>query len=626
MSRRVRWVGRGLGGGARPAGGQTRAGVQPPAGAPARQPVHPEAGLEGAAGRLDRLHARLPAWSTTPLGGRPPLAETPATRLREHLEDFLGRMDRWVADLALEEPVPAEVRSLESLVRDALGHAADLVAVPLRRPGGAELLVMYVDGLVGDTLLNQFILRPLLERLPATAPQVARWLDRGLLPGGRVRPVTRLAQAVDGLLEGCALIAVDAAGGPPAVADSGGAPAAGAAGQGAFRAGRGATPDGQRAGGAGTAWLVDVREFEHRGVDDPATEGTIGGPRESFVEVLRVNTAALRRRLRTPYLRIEELETGRLSRTRAAVVYVAGRADPGTVAQVRRRLEAAPWDMLFSEEQVEALLQDRPLSLFPQARLTERPDVVAAGLMEGRVAVLLDGTPFAVVVPLQFWDLLQSPDDYYLRWPFAGILRMVRFFAVLLMTVGLPLYVAVTTYNQELIPREFLFSLAASREALPLPTALEAAGLSFVFDILREATTRLPRQVGGALTIVGGLVIGDTAVRAGIVTAPTLILIGVSAMAAFALPTFGAAIPFRVLHYVFLGVATVLGMYGLVTAFLIVLAHMVSLRSVGVPYLTPYAPYRPQGWEDALVRAPWAMMRGKPPLIGREGTGAGAGQ
>ncbi|EKP95278.1 spore germination protein [Thermaerobacter subterraneus] len=625
MSRSVRRVGWGPGDGARPAGGQTRAGVQPPAGAPARQPVHPEAGLKGAAGRLDRLHARLPAWSTTPPGGRPPLAETPATRLREHLEDFLGRMDRWVADLALEEAVPAEVRSLEALVRDALGHAADLVTVPFRRPGGAELLVMYVDGLVGDTLLNQFILRPLLERLPATAPQVARWLDRGLLPGGRVRPVTRLTEAVDGLLDGCALIAVDAAGGLPA-AGSGSAPAAGAPEQGASGAGPAATPDGQRAGGVTTAWLVDVQEFEHRGVDAPATEGTIGGPREAFVEVLRVNTATLRRRLRTPYLRIEELETGRLSRTRAAVVHVAGRADPGTVALVRRRLEAAPWDMLFSEEQVEALLQDRPLSLFPQTRLTERPDVVAAGLMEGRVAVLIDGTPFAVVVPLQFWDLLQSPDDYYLRWPFASILRMVRLIAVLLMTVGLPLYVAVTTYNQELIPREFLFSLAASREALPFPTALEAVGLSFVFDILREATTRLPRQVGGALTIVGGLVIGDTAVRAGIVTAPTLILIGVSAMAAFALPTFAAAIPFRVLHYVFLGVATVLGMYGLVTAFLIVLAHMVSLRSVGVPYLTPYAPYRPQGWEDALVRAPWAMMRGKPPLIGREGAGAGAGQ
>lgn len=130
--------------------------------------------------------------------------------------------------------------------------------------------------------------------------------------------------------------------------------------------------------------------------------------------------------------------------------------------------------------------------------------------------------------------------------------------------------------------------------------------------------------MGGALTIVGGLVIGDTAVRAGIVTAPTLILIGASAMAAFALPTFSAAIPFRILHYVFLGVATVLGMYGLVTAFLIVVAHMASLRSVGVPYLTPYAPYRPQGWEDTLIRAPWVMMRGKPPLIGREGADQGA--
>ncbi|WPD18592.1 spore germination protein [Thermaerobacter composti] len=591
--------------------------------------IHPDRGLSGAGGRPGRIDPRLPSRSPVPVTGQPPLAESPVTRLREHLDDFLGQVDRWTAELALAAPIPPAVSELEHRLRDALGHPADLVVVPIRRPQAAFVLVAYVDGLVGEELVHRCILRPLTERLPEPADEAARWLDRGLLPGGRVRPVHRLAEVVDGLLQGCALVAVDRPAGmaipvPSASSSSSASPVPAVPSSSPSRVP--AVPSSRAssgpAAGSGAAWLVDVRQFEHRSIDDPATEGTIGGPREAFVEVLRTNTAALRRRLRTPHLRIEELDTGRQTRTRTAIAYVAGRADPGTVALVRRRLESAPWDLVFSEEQVEALLQDRPLSLFPQARLTERPDVVAAGLMEGRVAVLVDGTPFAVVVPLQFWDLLQSPDDYYLRWPFASTLRLVRLFAVLLMTVGLPLYVAVTTYNQELIPREFLFTLAASREALPFPTALEAIVLSFVFDILREATTRLPRQVGGALTIVGGLVIGDTAVRAGIVTAPTLILIGASAMAAFALPTFAAAIPFRILHYVFLGVATVFGMYGLVTAFVIVLAHMASLRSVGVPYLAPHAPYRPQGWEDTLVRAPWVMMRGKPPLIGRE-TGPG---
>lgn len=367
------------------------------------------------------------------------------------------------------------------------------------------------------------------------------------------------------------------------------------------------------------AWLADVLEFEHRGIDHPATEGTVTGPRDAFVEVLRVNTASLRRRMVSPFLRIEEMRVGRISRTRAAVAYVVGRADPGTVMEVRRRLASAPWDMVFSESQVAGVLQERRWSLFPQVRQTERPDVCAAGLAEGRVAVMLDGTPFAVMVPIQFWDLIQSPDDYYLRWPFAAILRLIRLSAVVLMSVGLALYVAVTTYNQELIPREFLFSLAASRESLPFPTALEAVVLSLIFDILREASTRLPRQIGGALTIVGGLVIGDTAVRAGIVTAPTLILIGISAMAAFTVPQFNTAIPFRILHYVFLLVATFLGMYGLALAVLIVVAHMASLRSLGVPYLSPLAPWRPQGLEDALVRGPWVSQRGKPPLVGHPG-------
>ncbi|HEY8416091.1 MAG TPA: spore germination protein [Thermaerobacter sp.] len=511
--------------------------------------------------------------------------EPRVTGLREHLEAVRGELERWLAELALGRTVPARPADLVRLLEDALGRPSDLILRRLRLGRGVGVLVTALEGMAGDALLNDFVLRPLLERGPAvSAPVLAGWLDGPGLPGGNVQCTRDVRRVVESLLNGHAVIHVE---------------------------------------GLARAWLVDVRQFNHRSINDPATEGTVGGPREAFVEVLRVNTATVRRRVASPLLRMEELTVGRVSRTRVAVLYIAGRADPGTVAEVRRRLEMTPWDMLFSEQQVEALLEDRSLSLFPQVRTTERPDVCAAALSEGRVVVLVDGTPFAVIVPVQFWDLLQSPDDYYLRWPFATALRAVRLGAVLLMTMGLPLYVAITTYNQELIPREFLFSLAASREGLPLPTVVEALALSLFFDLVREASTRLPRQIGGALTIVGGLVIGDTAVRAGLVTAPTLIIIGASAVGALVLPSFTTAIPFRVLHYVFLITASVLGLFGMALAALLVVAHMASLRSLGVPYLTPFAPMRPEGHEDALIRAPFLAQQGPPPLIGTGGNGPG---
>jgi len=443
-----------------------------------------------------------------------PLKEPPVTALREHLEATGGEIESWLAELALHQSVPARTPDMVRLLEDAFGKSADVKFRQLRLGRRVEVLVVALDGMAGDALLNDFVLRPLLERAPTTSPAtLARWLDGPGLPEGTVRPVHDMGRVVESVLDGYALLHVD---------------------------------------GLARAWVVEVREFEHRSINDPATEGTVGGPRESFIEVLRVNTAAIRRRVRSSLLRVDELTAGRISRTRVAVLHITGRADPGTVAEVRRRLAAAPWDMVFSEQQVEALLEDRSLSFFPQVRTTERPDVCAAALSEGRVVVLVDGTPFAVIVPLQFWDLLHSPDDYYLRWPFATTLRLLRLGAVLLMTLGLPLYVAVATYNQELIPREFLFSLAASREGLPLPTVVEALGLALFFDLIREASTRLPRQIGGALTIVGGLVIGDTAVRAGLVTAPTLIIIGASAVGAFVVPAFTTAIPFRIMNYVLL--------------------------------------------------------------------------
>lgn len=507
--------------------------------------------------------------------------ETVATDLREQAESLGARLGVWLADLALRRPVPASTDQLRRLLRDAMAPGDDLAIRRVTLGGGVPVLVAAIDGLVADVKLNHFVLTPLLaegrRRPSASAAEVARWLRDYGLPAGRVTRVRTMDQVLEQLLRGSAVVHVD---------------------------------------GATEALAVNVRTDEHRSAEEPATETVIRGPREGFVEVLRYNTLAIRRRLATPRLRIEELSAGGTSRTRVGILYVAGRADPGTVAEVRRRLAGFPGEIVASAQSIAALLEERTWSVFPQLRATERPDVCVAALSEGRVVILTDGDPFALIVPATFWDLLHSPDDYYQRWPFGTALRTIRLIAVLLMVGVLPAYVATVTFHQELMPTEFLLVLAASREGLPLPTLFEALLLNFAFDLIREASIRMPQPIGGALTIVGALIIGEAAVRGGFVSAPMVILIGLGAVSAFVIPAFATTIPFRILNYTLLVLAGTLGLFGMAMGLVVILAHLASLRSMGVPFLAPLAPLRIRGQEDVLVRLPWKLQRGRPPLVG----------
>lgn len=473
-----------------------------------------------------------------------------------------------LTELATRRRLTGDLGQIETLVKQAMGSADDLQYRHINTPHGLRVLVMAIDGLINDQQVNEHVLQPLITRADAIDPHYAL--------GAELTDVQTVQEAIQALLHGRIVTCID----------------------------------------GGRSFAIDVRHFEHRAPNEPDLEPSIRGPREGFVEVLRVNTAAIRRRLATNLLRIEEISLGGLGKSRVAILYVVSRVDAKALATVRRRLKQATWDILSSSQEIEALLEDRRWSIFPQARHSERPDVCAAALMEGRIVIMIDGTPFAVIVPVTFWELLQAPDDYYLRWPFASLIRMLRLFALLLTMLVLPLYVAVTTFHQELIPTEFLLSLAASREALPVPTLVEALGINIGFDLLREASTRLPKQIGGALTIVGALVIGESAVRGGFVSAPMVILIGLGALSAFVLPAFSTTIPFRVLNYVLLIVGGILGLFGVVLGSLVVLCHMAGLSSLGMPYLAPMAPFRWDVQEDVLVRLPWHVQQGPPAFIG----------
>jgi spore germination protein KA len=265
---------------------------------------------------------------------------------------------------------------------------------------------------------------------------------------------------------------------------------------------------------------------------------------------------------------------------------------------------------------IEELIEDNSYSPFPQLVNTERPDVAAANLLEGRVVILVDGTPFVLIAPISFFSLLQSPEDYYQRYMISSIIRILRFVFMVLSLLLPSLYVAVLTYHQEMVPTALLISVASSRESVPFPALVEALMMEVTFEALREAGVRLPKQVGAAVSIVGALVIGQAAVQAGLVSAPMVIVVAITGVSSFMVPHYTQGIALRMLRFPIILLAGTLGLLGVMLGVITIVVHLCTLRSFGIPYLTPIAPVKGRELKDALIRAPWWKMDTRPHLTG----------
>ncbi|VBB05143.1 bacillus/clostridium ger spore germination protein [Lucifera butyrica] len=367
--------------------------------------------------------------------------------------------------------------------------------------------------------------------------------------------------------------------------------------------------------GAVTALHIDTRGWESRDVSEPITESVVRGPREGFTENIRTNTALLRRRIKTPRLRLEKYIVGRMTKTEVNLAYLTGTADDSVLEEVRRRIERIDVDSILESAYIEELIEDAPYSMFPQIEHSERPDKVAAAILEGRVAIVIDGTPFVLIVPtvmIQFW---QSSEDYYERYPTAWLVRTVRFVYSTLALLLPGIYVAITNFHQEMLPTALLINIAASHAGVPFPIYVEALLMEITFETLREAGVRLPQPVGQAVSIVGGLVIGEAAVRAGIVSPSTIIVVAITGISSFALPAYNLGWSLRLLRFVFGFLGFISGLYGILLGLLILLIHITSLRSFGVPYFTPLAPFKRQDIKDVFTRAPWWSMDERPVSI-----------
>lgn len=361
---------------------------------------------------------------------------------------------------------------------------------------------------------------------------------------------------------------------------------------------------------------LGLAKWEKRSIEEPTAESVVRGPREGFVETLGVSTSLLRRKIKSPHLKMKSMKIGSYTNTDVVIAYIEGLADHTLIEEVENRLQRIEIDSVLESGYIEELIEDNSYSPFPQLVNTERPDVAAANLLEGRVVILVDGTPFVLIAPISFFSLLQSPEDYYQRYMISSIIRILRFVFMVLSLLLPSLYVAVLTYHQEMVPTALLISVASSRESVPFPALVEALMMEVTFEALREAGVRLPKQVGAAVSIVGALVIGQAAVQAGLVSAPMVIVVAITGVSSFMVPHYTQGIALRMLRFPIILLAGTLGLLGVMLGVITIVVHLCTLRSFGIPYLTPIAPVKGPELKDALIRAPWWKMDTRPHLTG----------
>lgn len=358
--------------------------------------------------------------------------------------------------------------------------------------------------------------------------------------------------------------------------------------------------------------IMDTKGWESRAIEEPPSESVIRGPRAGFVESVRTNMMLIRRAIQDPNLHFLTRHVGRRAKRVLVVGYLDGVVNPDIVKEVNRRLASIDMDDAPESGYIEQWIEDSFMSPFPQLINTERPDTAAAAIVQGKVIIILDGTPFVLLAPSTLGNAFQSPEDYYERWTIGTALRALRYLAAFIAMFVPALYIALVSFQQGMIPSKLAFSIAATRDGVPFSPFIEAMLMAITMELLREAGARLPKAIGQTVGIVGGLVIGDAAVQAGIVSPVMVVVVALTAIASFTMPAYSVAISFRLVRFGFMFAAAALGLYGVILFYIMINIHIVNLKSIGVPYSTPFAPTFLKDWFDLVFRAPIPWLTKRP--------------
>lgn len=434
--------------------------------------------------------------------------------------------------------------------------------------------LIYIDGMASKELLNDFLLEPMMEmRGQVVDPKE---LQNKIIAVSDMKEINKLTDGINIILAGETLVFIDKLPGALTIAN---------------------------------------RSWPNRGVGEPSGETVIRGSREAFTETVRFNTALLRRRIRDVGLKIESMQCGVRSKTDIAIVYIDDIVNTDVLEELKRRLDRIDIDAILDSGYIEQFIEDNDKTPFPQVQSTERPDVVAAALYEGRVGIIVDGSPFALIVPAVLVDFFQSPDDYYSSWINGSVVRFIRIIGVALTLVLPGLYVAVTSFHSDIIPMKLAYAIAASREGVPFASYVEVLVMEASLMFLIEAIIKLPKPMGSTIGIVGGLIIGQSAVSAGLVSPIMVIILGLTAITTFLIPNYAITSAFTYYRLIIIILSAFFGLYGIMIGVIFLIIHLTRIKSFDIPYLAPAVDLTWGDLKDLYVRMPIKNFKERPEFL-----------
>jgi spore germination protein KA len=443
----------------------------------------------------------------------------------------------------------------------------DLIIREFKMARKTKAFLVFVDGMVDKTSINQFILPQLMRPenfndFSGTCP--IDYIKDSVLSISEITKATNFNEIKPQILNGLSVLFID---------------------------------------DCSEALMMETRGFEKRNIDRPITEQVVKGSQEGFTENLRTNITLLRRIIKNEKLITEIIPTGKLNKVNSAIIYIEGITNPKIVEEVRRRITEIDTDFIAGNGMLEQLIEDNYLMPFPQVVSTERPDRAASFLVEGQVVIITEGDPFALAAPVTFYRLFHSSEDSMLRWQYGTFLRIIRFIGVMSALLIPGLYIALVLYHHQMIPTPFLESIVKSREAVPFPTIVELLLMEIAFELVREGGVRIPGVIGQTLGIVGALILGQVAVQAGLVSPILIVIIALTGLGSFTMPNYSMALAVRIIRFIFVFGGAIAGFYGISLAFILIASMACYMKSFGVPFLAPVAPSAKIN-PDSIIRQP----------------------
>ncbi|QJW46793.1 spore germination protein [bacterium BFN5] len=429
-----------------------------------------------------------------------------------------------------------------------------------------KAMLIFMDGMIDKELINLAVLQPLMildkEKLALQGDDLLKQLISLFLPSNQAQEVDDFGKVTAGLNTGDTALFLE---------------------------------------GVNQAVLIETKGYEHRSVGKPDIEQSIRGSQVAFSEALRVNTALIRTMMQSNDLVTEIFEIGDRIPTKCAIMYLKSVANPKLIGEIKRRILNIKTDYISDMGVLEQFIEDHPSIALPQMLSTERPDRTVAALAEGRVAMLLNGTPFAHVVPVSFFTFFHSAEDFSLKVPIGSVTRMLRLIGTLLAVILPAMYLSIVYFHPEALPTEMILAIAGARERVPFPSVGELLLMEFAFELIREAGLRIPGLLGSTIGIVGAIILGQAAVSANLVSPVTVVVIALTGLASFTIPDYRLAAAGRLLRFVFIALAYMLGLVGVALGLLLVTAVLTNMKSFGVPYMVPIAPKTMAGL-DVIIR------------------------